>query len=104
MEFNKLVRDRIPEIIFNSGLRPITRTLDEAEYVSCLEKKLDEEVSEYHESKEMEELADVLEVVYALCEAGGHDVDELHSIYQRKHEERGGFSKRVFLIKHEQLY
>ena len=53
MEFNKLVRDRIPEIIENEGGKAITRILNEVEYAYCLETKLDEEVAEYHGSKEI---------------------------------------------------
>lgn len=98
MTYNKLVRDRIPEIIEAQGEKPITRVMDEEEYTVCLEKKLEEEVAEYLESKELEELADVLEVIYALCEMQGHSVDELMQIYEKKHMERGGFSKRIFLI------
>ena len=63
--FDKLVRDKIPQIIEASGKTPITRILDREEYMTCLETKLDEEVCEFHESKAMEELADILEVVYA---------------------------------------
>lgn len=101
MEFNKLVRDRIPEIIENEGGKAITRILNEVEYAHCLETKLDEEVAEYHGSKEIEELADVLEVVYALAELRGHSVAELEEAYQKKHEVRGGFKDRVFLIRRE---
>ena len=77
MNFNKLVRDNIPEIIESGGEKPIIRTLDDEEYRLCLEEKLDEEVAEYHESKAIEELADILEVIYALSEAQGYSVDEL---------------------------
>ena len=101
MEYNKLVRDMIPEIIASQGEKPIIRVMDDKEYIISLEKKLDEEVAEYHESKEIEELADVLEVIYALCEAQGHSVDELMTVYEEKHIERGGFSKRVFLLRKE---
>lgn len=98
MEFNKLVRDKIPEIIENQGEKAVTRVLDTDEYIHCLEAKLDEEVSEYHESKEIEELADILEVIFALSEAQGYSRDELLSVYKTKNEKRGGFSKRIFLI------
>lgn len=96
--FNKLVRDKIPQIIEASGKTPITRILERGEYLACLEKKLDEEVCEFHESKDMEELADILEVVYALAEAHGCTKQALAEIYQRKHDARGGFSERIFLI------
>ncbi len=93
-EYNKLVRDLIPEIIRNSGEEPIVRILEDEEYRVCLETKLDEEVSEFHKDKNLEELADILEVVYAL--AG--DREALDAVYQRKHETRGGFEKRYYLI------
>ena len=98
MVFNKLVRDKIPEIIERDGGQAVVRILDEGEYRTCLERKLDEEVAEYHESGELDELVDVLEVVYALAQADGHTADELLSAYQRKHDQRGGFSKRIFLV------
>ncbi len=91
--YNKLAIDKIPEIMLSKGEIPISKVLDNPEYISFLEKKLDEEVAEYHDSKDIEELADILEVVYALCENKGYSVDELLSIYQKKHEIRGGFFK-----------
>ena len=102
MEFNKLVRDRIPAIIEAGGERPVTRILNDEEYLRCLEQKLDEETAEYHEGKNLKELADILEVVYALAEAGGHSREELLSVYEKKHEARGGFTDRVFLISKEE--
>lgn len=63
-----------------------------------LEEKLEEEVAEFHESNQLDELADILEVVYALSEAQGRSVDELMAAYRKKHEERGGFFKNIFLI------
>ena len=101
MTFNKLVRDRIPDIIEGQGERPITRILNEEEYLRCLEQKLDEEVREFHEEKNLEELADILEVVYALAETQGGSKEELLSVYKKKHEERGGFADRIFLISKE---
>ena len=101
MDYNKLVRDRIPEIIAAKGEKPVIRVMEDKEYIICLEKKLDEEVSEYHESKEIEELADILEVVYALCEAQGRSVHELMMTYEKKHIERGGFSKKILLLRKE---
>lgn len=96
--YNKLVRDRIPEIIEANSEIPIARILDSAEYLKCLEAKLDEEVQEFHESKAPEELADILEVIYALAEKQGCSKQMLMDIYDRKHTSRGGFSKRIFLI------
>ncbi len=98
MALSKLVRDRIPEIIRSSGEEPVVRIMDDGEYLVELEKKLDEEVAEYRESRDIEELADILEVVYALCEAQGKTVDDLMRVYSKKHEERGGFKEKIFLI------
>ena len=63
-----------------------------------LEKKLDEEVGEYHRDKNAEELADILEVVFALADDIGCSREKLMEIYQHKHDARGGFSQRCFLI------
>lgn len=98
MVFEKLVRDKIPEIIERDGGQAVIRVLDDEEYRACLEKKLDEEVAEYHESGELEELADVLEVVYALAQAQGHSIEKLLSVCQEKRGRRGGFTKKLFLI------
>lgn len=98
VEFNKLVRDKIPQIIESQGEKPVTRVLGGEEFHAALEQKLREEVAEYLESRELAELADILEVVYALCEADGHTLEELTDAYVQKHEARGGFAERVFLI------
>ena len=98
MVYNKLVRDKIPDIIRSCGEIPNIRILEQEEYLSHLEAKLDEEVREYHRDKNAEELADILEVVYALAEALGCTKEELMEIYRHKHDDRGGFEKRIFLI------
>lgn len=99
--FNKLVRDKIPQIIEAQGEKPTFRVLDSPEYRSCLQEKLGEEVAEYLESGALDELADILEVVCALCKADGHTMDELTAAYQEKHQARGGFDQRIFLISKE---
>ena len=96
--YNKLVRDKIPEMIAAQGEKAIIRVMEDHEYIAALETKLDEEVAEYHESKEIEELADILEVIYALCDIHGHSVDELMAAYEKKHAQRGGFAKKLFLV------
>ena len=98
MIYNKLVRDRIPELIEINGEKPHIRILEKEEYLHHLEAKLDEEVGEYHRDKNAEELADILEVVFALAEANGITRQELQAVYQKKHEARGGFADRIFLI------
>lgn len=98
MIFNKLVRDNIPNIIKNEGYLPRIETLSDDRYLAELDIKLNEEVKEYQESKELEELADILEVIYAICNAKGHSIDELMKIKNDKHTSRGGFSQKIFLL------
>lgn len=100
--YNKLVRDKIPEMIRKQGEIPNIRILEQEEYLHHLEEKLNEEVGEYHRDKNAEELADILEVVFALTEAIGCTREELLEIYQKKHDARGGFRDRVFLISKEE--
>ena len=101
MLYNKLVRDRIPAIIESQGECPCYRILNRQEFSGLLEEKLDEEVSEFHRDHNLEELADILEVVYALAEDLGHSREELMEACRIKRENRGGFRERVFLISKE---
>lgn len=94
----KLVRDNIPALIEQSGRKPLIRILEQEEYRSCLEAKLDEEVAEFHADKNPEELADILEVVYALADNIGCSREALQKVYEEKHAQRGGFRDRIFLI------
>ena len=95
--YNKLVRDKIPEIIEGSDKIPYTRILDKAEYIAELDRKLDEECAEYQRDRNVEELADILEVVYAIAEARGYTVDGLEKVRKEKADKRGGFEKKIFL-------
>lgn len=101
MVFNKLVRDKIPQIIESNGGKANVRVLSKEEYARYLEEKLDEEVAEYHRDHTIEELADVLEVVYALSEEMGYTRSQLEEIHGKKHRERGGFAQRYLLISTE---
>lgn len=92
----KLVRDKIPQIIIADGRTPIVRTLSDEEYLSELDRKLNEEIAEYQADKSLEEMADVLEVLLAICEARGHSVDELMEVCDKKREKRGGFRDKVY--------
>ena len=94
---NKLVRDRIPEIIEQSGKTCTTRILTEAEYLAALDAKLQEELEEYQADKSMEELADLLEVMMAVCEARGYTFAEVEAIRRAKAAKRGGFRERILL-------
>ena len=101
MLYNKLVRDKIPEIIAQQGESANTRILNGKEYTVALEQQLDEETAEFHKEKNLEELADILEVVYALADDLGCTKEDLLQVYNQKHEKRGGFQSRIFLISKE---
>ena len=94
----KLVRDKIPQIIADVDKKPITEILDQERYLEELDKKLEEEVAEYQADKSIEEMADVLEVLFTICEARGYSVDELMRVREEKCERRGGFKDRVYLV------
>ena len=96
----KLVRDKIPQIIAEQGELPNVIILEEEEFLQHLHTKLDEEVREFHKDMNLEELADILEVVYAFADTVGSR-EELLRAYEKKHEERGGFEKRIFLVSKE---
>ena len=97
IQYNKLVRDRIPEIIEASGKRCVCATLSDEEYLAKLDEKLNEELGEYQESKSMEELADLLEVIRAVATARGSSIEEVEAIRRDKVAKRGGFVKRILL-------
>ena len=94
---NKLVRDLIPAIIRSAGRTPICETLSEEAYLAALETKLQEEVHEYLSTPCMEEIADILEVIEAICKARGYDKNELLAIKSKKTAARGAFNDRIFL-------
>ncbi|MCR4616655.1 MAG: nucleoside triphosphate pyrophosphohydrolase [Lachnospiraceae bacterium] len=95
--YNKLVRDKIPEIIERDGKTCKTSILSEEDYIAALEQKLNEEVAEYQADKNLEEMADVLEVLWALCIAKGYTLEELENLRAQKADKRGGFEKKIFL-------
>ncbi len=96
MKQGKLVRDKIPQIIIADGKIPITKILDHNEYLEELDKKLNEEIAEYQVDKSIEEMADVLEVLFAICEARGHSIEELMEVRNSKREQRGGFDQKIY--------
>ena len=96
--YNKLVRDLIPEIIEKSGKECKTRILSDGEYLKMLDAKLDEELAEYHQDQNIEELADLLELIRAATIARGYTLDELEAVRTEKAKKRGGFEKKIFLI------
>ncbi|MDM8526778.1 nucleoside triphosphate pyrophosphohydrolase [Anaerolineales bacterium HSG24] len=97
-KYNKLIRDLIPDLIAAHGNQAQIQVLEEAAYVTALRQKLYEEVAEFDESGEVEELADILEVVYALAQQMGIERADLEAIRREKATRRGGFAKRLFLV------
>ena len=95
--YNKLVRDKIPEIIEASGKSCEMKILSDEEHLQMLDKKLDEELTEYHQEQNIEELVDLLEVLYATAKARGYSIEELEQVRVEKQKERGGFDKKILL-------
>jgi len=99
--YNKLVRDKIPQIIHAQGKTCNTRVLEDAEYKAMLTAKLEEEMKEFlnaSEEEQLAELADIVEVIYAIVESKGKSLGEFESIRKTKEEQRGGFNDKLFLI------
>lgn len=99
--YNKLVRDNIPEIMIQNGVTPVTRTLNDEEYISELNKKLKEEVNEYLESNDVLELADIEEVMLAILKYKNVSIEEFEKIRLEKAKKRGAFENRIYLEKEE---
>ncbi|MBQ8400865.1 MAG: nucleoside triphosphate pyrophosphohydrolase [Clostridia bacterium] len=103
--YHKLIRDRIPEIIAEGGQSCVTEVLDDAAYRAMLDEKLAEECGEYlaanTDAEALEELADVLEVVYAIASVRGYTEEKLDGIRREKAEKRGGFAGRLLLTEVE---
>lgn len=95
--YNKLVRDRIPEIILAGGGTPHTRTMDDEECRVQLIRKMDEELQEYVESGSTEELADILEVFLSLAALDGHSYADIDQVRKAKRQKNGGFERKIFL-------
>lgn len=95
--YQKLVRDRIPEIIESSGNNCVTEILSDEDYLKMLDAKLDEELAEYHADQNIEELADLMEVIRACAMARGYTIEELERVRSDKAAKRGGFEKKILL-------
>jgi predicted house-cleaning noncanonical NTP pyrophosphatase (MazG superfamily) len=97
--YNKLVRDKIPEIILKDNELPSTRILNDEEYIQELNKKLQEEVNEYLEAENIEEMVDILEVIRAILEHKGVTYEEIEEKRIKKATKRGAFKEKIYLEK-----
>jgi predicted house-cleaning noncanonical NTP pyrophosphatase (MazG superfamily) len=96
--YHKLIRDKIPQIIKSQGQCCIVRKLSDEEYLEMVDAKLDEELAEYHKDQNLEELADLVEVIYAAAEARGFTVEQLEQTRLQKKARRGAFRKKLLLM------
>ena len=96
--YHKLVRDKIPEIILAQGNVPRTEVYDDGGYSLALNQKLKEELDEYNENYDIEELADIVEVVLAIVQCKGVSLTDFEQMRLKKYRERGGFEKKIKLI------
>ncbi|WP_153723670.1 nucleoside triphosphate pyrophosphohydrolase [Sporosarcina cascadiensis] len=100
--YNKLVRDFIPEIIEQDGKICVTYVLNESAYIAEVNRKMHEELAEYEEAntaeESVEELADLLELVYAAAQHHGVTIEELETARKEKAEKCGGFTERIYLV------
>ncbi len=100
--YNKLVRDKIPNIIEEKGETPVIKVLNENDYKKELEKKLYEEYKEVIEAsgdERIEELADMLEVIRALASLENKNLNDTIDIADKKNKKRGAFDEKIFLEK-----
>ena len=97
MKYNKLVRDKIPEIIRKKGEECKIHIADDKEYWQKLKEKLIEEVQEFQEDESIEEIADILEILEAIADHKKFDNEEVNKIKKKKAEERGKFKSRIIL-------
>ncbi len=96
-KYNKLVRDKIPEIIEASGKTCVTEILLDEAYLRMIDAKLDEELAEYHQDQNLEELADLTEVIHAAVLARGYTLEDLEKVRVEKAARRGGFERKILL-------
>ncbi|GAA0349607.1 putative house-cleaning noncanonical NTP pyrophosphatase (MazG superfamily) [Bacillus horti] len=97
--YNKVIRDNIPEIIMKNGMKYEIRELDDQTFLEGLKEKLNEEIDEFKAEEDVEELADLLEVVFAIARLKGVSKDQLEEIQKKKEVTNGGFHKNLFLVK-----
>ncbi|QGH33602.1 phosphoribosyl-ATP pyrophosphohydrolase [Gracilibacillus salitolerans] len=103
--YNKLVRDKIPEILEKNNLAYRLKHLDKDQFHTAIQEKFQEEWTEYQQAvnneEAVEELADLLEVIFAMTEIHGRTKEELLAVRQRKFIDRGGFYQKCYLLEVE---
>lgn len=99
--YNKLVRDKIIDIIALEGRKTSYKILNNEEYRKELNKKLQEEVNEYIEDNTIEELADIVEVIYSILNSMNVSIKDFEKIRISKQKKRGAFNKKIYLEKAE---
>ncbi|MFA6522238.1 MAG: nucleoside triphosphate pyrophosphohydrolase [Patescibacteria group bacterium] len=97
MKYHKLIRDKIPQLIKRNGGVPIVHIATQKEYWLKLKEKLQEEIAEFNEDESVEEMADILEVLEAMCKHKKFNKRKLASVKAKKLKERGGFKKKIIL-------
>lgn len=97
--YNKLVRDNIPKIIKQQGNIPITKILNDEEHIKYLNKKLLEEVTEYLEDYSIDELCDVIDIIYEIIKANGFSSSEINKTRENKKLKNGAFDNKILLEK-----
>lgn len=96
-KYNKLVRDKIPEIIEKTGKKAVFEKVSQEDYIRLLNDKLGEELQEYMECQSLEELADMVEVIYAILDQKQISLKEFENIRLQKATQRGTFKERLLL-------
>ncbi len=97
MKHVRLVRDKMIKIIENEGRKPLYHIASDDEYASKLKEKLQEEVGEFLEEENKEEMADIFEVITAILAQKKWNIEDIIGIQKKKREDRGGFEKRIIL-------
>lgn len=97
--YNRLVRDKIPELMLKEHELPTTRILSDEEYIEELNKKLEEEVKVYLENENVEEMVDILEVIRAILEFKGSTYEEVEEKRIKKAKKKGTFKEKIYLEK-----